>query len=195
MGVAGSASTTSRWSATNFRRNLMPRGSWARPRTRLRSALRAWTARSPSRGTGGAPWAGWSSFRCRRGWCTAGSPRRERTASFSMSRVSSASSASPNSGQEGFRWNSAATIRGSLVDIDLSALRSLESEKDISMELVIKAIEDALLVAYHRTDGAAPVARVELDRKSGHVTVWAAQTDAEGELVREYDDTPSGFGR
>ena len=81
------------------------------------------------------------------------------------------------------------------MDIDLSALRSLESEKDISMELVIKAIEDALLVAYHRTDGAAPVARVELDRKSGHVTVWAAQTDAEGELVREYDDTPSGFGR
>jgi len=81
------------------------------------------------------------------------------------------------------------------VDIDLSALRSLESEKDISMDLVIKAIEDALLVAYHRTDGAAPVARVELDRKSGHVTVWAAQTSADGEVLREYDDTPSGFGR
>jgi transcription termination/antitermination protein NusA len=81
------------------------------------------------------------------------------------------------------------------VDIDLSVLRSLESEKDISMDLVIKAIEDALLVAYHRTDGAAPVARVELDRKSGHVTVWAAQTNPEGEIIREYDDTPSGFGR
>jgi N utilization substance protein A len=81
------------------------------------------------------------------------------------------------------------------MDIDLSVLRSLESEKDISMDLVIKAIEDALLVAYHRTDGAAPVARVELDRKSGHVTVWAAQTGADGEVLREYDDTPSGFGR
>jgi len=81
------------------------------------------------------------------------------------------------------------------VDIDLSVLRSLESEKDISMELVIKAIEDALLVAYHRTEGAAPVARVALDRKSGHVTVWAAQTNPDGEIIREYDDTPSGFGR
>ncbi len=81
------------------------------------------------------------------------------------------------------------------MDIDLSVLRSLESEKDISMDLVIKAIEDALLVAYHRTDGAAPVARVELDRKSGHVTVWAAETGPDGDVIREYDDTPSGFGR
>ena len=59
------------------------------------------------------------------------------------------------------------------MDIDLSVLRSLEAEKDISMDLAIKAIEDALLVAYHRTDGAAAAARVEINRGSGHVTVWA----------------------
>ena len=81
------------------------------------------------------------------------------------------------------------------MDIDLNILRSLESEKDISMELVIKAIEDALLIAYHRTEGAQTNARVELDRGSGHVTVWAAETGEEGEVVREYDDTPSAFGR
>ena len=52
------------------------------------------------------------------------------------------------------------------MDIDLNILRSLESEKDISMELVIKAIEDALLIAYHRTEGAVGNARVELDRGS-----------------------------
>ena len=40
------------------------------------------------------------------------------------------------------------------MDIDLGALRSLESEKDISMELAVKAIEDALLVAYRRSGGA-----------------------------------------
>ena len=34
------------------------------------------------------------------------------------------------------------------MDIDLSVLRSLESEKDISMDLAIKAIEEALLRAY-----------------------------------------------
>jgi transcription termination/antitermination protein NusA len=81
------------------------------------------------------------------------------------------------------------------MDIDMNVLRGLESEKDISMDLVIKAIEDALLVAYQRTEGAAPVARVALDRQSGHVTVWAAETGPEGEVLREYDDTPSGFGR
>lgn len=86
------------------------------------------------------------------------------------------------------------------MDIDMTALRSLESEKDISLELVVKAIEEALLIAYHRTEGAAPKARVELDRKSGHVTVWATETpadDAEGEAAepREYDDTPTNFSR
>ena len=81
------------------------------------------------------------------------------------------------------------------MDIDLSVLRSLESEKDISMELAIKAIEDALLVAYHRTGGASPTARVEVNRATGHVTVWAAETGENGEVLREYDDTPDGFGR
>jgi N utilization substance protein A len=81
------------------------------------------------------------------------------------------------------------------MDIDLSVLRSLESEKDISMDLAIKAIEDALLVAYHRSGGAAATARVQVDRGSGHVTVWAAETGENGEVLREYDDTPEGFGR
>src|ERR1700691_2853055 len=81
------------------------------------------------------------------------------------------------------------------MDIDLSVLRSLESEKDISLDLAIKAIEDALLVAYHKSDGASVSARVEVDRKSGHVTVWAIQTGPDGAVVREFDDPPAGFGR
>ena len=81
------------------------------------------------------------------------------------------------------------------MDIDVTVLRSLEAEKDISMDLVIKAIEDALLVAYHKSEGAAPTARVAVDRNTGHVTVWAAETDENGLPIREYDDTPAGFGR
>jgi N utilization substance protein A len=81
------------------------------------------------------------------------------------------------------------------MDIDVTVLRSLEAEKDISMDLVIKAIEDALLVAYHKSDAAAATARVEVNRNSGHVTVWAAETDENGMRLREYDDTPAGFGR
>ena len=69
---------------------------------------------------------------------------------------------------------------GSPMDIDLSALRMLESEKDISMDTSVKAIEDALLVAYHRTEGAAQAARVQVDRKTGHVTVWATEAAPDG---------------
>ncbi|WP_347354968.1 transcription termination factor NusA [Intrasporangium sp.] len=92
------------------------------------------------------------------------------------------------------------------MDIDLAALRALERERDISLEVLIPAIEQALLVAYHRTEGSYRIARVELDRKTGHVVVWARE---EGELLPsvdderperaepgpEFDDTPEGFGR
>jgi N utilization substance protein A len=81
------------------------------------------------------------------------------------------------------------------VDIDMTALRMLEREKDVPFDVLVPAIEAALLVAYHRTPGAVEHARVELDRKTGHVVVWAAETDDDGRVLREYDDTPTGFGR
>jgi N utilization substance protein A len=88
------------------------------------------------------------------------------------------------------------------MDIDMAVLRALEREKDIPLDAVVEAIEQALLIAYHRTEGAQPHARVELDRRSGHVTVWAREAtpdgDGEGEAAappREWDDTPTGFGR
>lgn len=81
------------------------------------------------------------------------------------------------------------------MDIDVTALKALVREKDLSLDLVVESMEQALLVAYHRTEGAAPVARVTVDRKTGHVTVWAAETDDDGAVLREFDDTPEGFGR
>ncbi len=81
------------------------------------------------------------------------------------------------------------------MDIDLNILRSLEREKEISFEVLVEAIEQALHTAYLRTPGAQEQARVELDRKTGHVTVHAAELDEEGNQVGEYDDTPDGFGR
>ncbi|GAB3681076.1 transcription termination factor NusA [Actinocorallia lasiicapitis] len=80
------------------------------------------------------------------------------------------------------------------MDIDINVLRSLEREKDISFDLIVKAIEDAMLIAYQR-NGAAQRARVELNRTNGHVTVWATEVDEEGVPGREYDDTPPDFGR
>ncbi|MGH3510253.1 MAG: transcription termination factor NusA [Nocardioidaceae bacterium] len=81
------------------------------------------------------------------------------------------------------------------MDIDLRLLRQLESEKEISFEILVEAIEQALLTAYHKTPGAQLDARVQLDRKSGHVTVLVRETDDEGNASGEYDDTPEGFGR
>jgi N utilization substance protein A len=84
------------------------------------------------------------------------------------------------------------------VDIDMSALRGLVREKEISFDLLVEAIESALLIAYHRTEGSRRHARVELNRETGHVTVWAKEDPEdleEGQEVREFDDTPSGFGR
>jgi N utilization substance protein A len=81
------------------------------------------------------------------------------------------------------------------MDIDLSILRMLEREKEISFDVLVEAIEQALLTAYTKTPGAAEQARVVLDRRTGHVTVFAAELDDEGTKLGEYDDTPEGFGR
>ena len=81
------------------------------------------------------------------------------------------------------------------MDIDMSALRLLEREREIPLELLIPTIEQALVMAYHKSPGAIEKARAEIDRKSGHVTIWATEVDDEGGDVAEYDDTPTGFGR
>ncbi len=98
------------------------------------------------------------------------------------------------------------------MDIDVKALRLLEQEKGISLDVVVDAIETALLSAYHKTPGARSNARVELDRRTGHVVVWARdrldepdesedeatdEDDArpEARWSEEFDDTPDDFGR
>jgi N utilization substance protein A len=81
------------------------------------------------------------------------------------------------------------------MDIDMSILRMLEREKEISFDVLVEAIEQALLTAYTKSPGAHERARVELDRKSGHVTVMAAELDDEGNKIGEFEDTPDGFGR
>jgi len=88
------------------------------------------------------------------------------------------------------------------MDIDLTALRGLERERGISLDVIIPAIEQAMLVAYHRSDGAQRIARVELERTTGHVIVWAREegvldpeSGERSEPGPEFDDTPAGFGR
>ncbi len=81
------------------------------------------------------------------------------------------------------------------MNIDMNALRGLEREKDISLDLVVEAIESALLTAYRHGDTASEHARVELDRRTGDVVVLAQELTEDGAVAREWDDTPADFGR
>ncbi|WP_150460651.1 transcription termination factor NusA [Nesterenkonia ebinurensis] len=81
------------------------------------------------------------------------------------------------------------------MDIDMSALRMLVQERDIPLERLMPAIEQALVLAYHKSPGALQQARAEVDTQTGHVTIWAKELDEDGTVIGEFDDTPKNFGR
>ncbi len=81
------------------------------------------------------------------------------------------------------------------MDIDMAALRAIEREKEIPFEVLVKALEDAMLNAYTKTDHPVRGAQVQLDRRSGRVAVMVPERDDEGEIVGWYDGTPADFGR
>ena len=70
------------------------------------------------------------------------------------------------------------------MDIDISVLRLMEREKDVPFDVLVNAIEEALLTAYEKTEGAVHGARVELNRKTGHVTVIVPELDDGGQQDR-----------
>ena len=81
------------------------------------------------------------------------------------------------------------------MNIDVTALKAVEREKGIPADTVLQAIESALVTAYRHAEGAAKHVRVQIDRKSGEVAVLAQELGPDGEVVHEYDDTPTDFGR
>lgn len=81
------------------------------------------------------------------------------------------------------------------MNIDMGALHAIEVDRGISVEELLDTIKTALLTAYRHTEGHQPDAWIEIDRKTGAVQVMARETDADGNLISEWDDTPEGFGR
>lgn len=77
----------------------------------------------------------------------------------------------------------------------MGALKALVVEKEIPLQVVVTAIEDALLEAYRHNPGHKDHARVVLDRDTGHVRVLIAELDEHGTIIGEFEDTPEGFGR
>jgi N utilization substance protein A len=104
------------------------------------------------------------------------------------------------------------------VNVDfINALKDIEKEKGISSEILLQAIEHALLTAYRKNFGSSQNARIEIARETGEITVFsrktvvadvtdsnleisleeAAELDPEveeGDIV-EIEVTPSNFGR
>jgi N utilization substance protein A len=82
------------------------------------------------------------------------------------------------------------------MDIDISVLRLLEREKEIPFDDLVNIIESAILAAYYKhIQDQAKGPRAELDRKTGHVTIYTPELNEEGEQIGEKDVTPDGFGR
>src|ERR1700757_202056 len=81
------------------------------------------------------------------------------------------------------------------MNIDMTALHAIEVDPGMSVGELLETIKSALLTAYRHTQGHQPDARIEIDRKTGEVTVIVRETDADGNVLSEWDDTPEGFGR
>jgi N utilization substance protein A len=81
------------------------------------------------------------------------------------------------------------------MNIDMAALHAIEVDRGMSVGELLETIKSALLTAYRHTQGHQPDARIEIDRKTGEVTVIARETDEDGNVISEWDDTPEGFGR
>ena len=77
----------------------------------------------------------------------------------------------------------------------LEALSALAIEKGISEEIMLEALANALVTAYKRMPEAAEEALVEIDVETGEIRVIAQELDEEGNVTREWDDTPADFGR
>ena len=77
----------------------------------------------------------------------------------------------------------------------LDALGQIARDKGISVETLLDALANALVAAYKRRPGAAEEAVVTVDPESGEIRVYGQELDEDGNVIREWDDTPDDFGR
>jgi N utilization substance protein A len=77
----------------------------------------------------------------------------------------------------------------------LDALEGVARDKGVPIETILDALANAFVSAYKRTPGAAEEARVTIDIDSGEITVYGQELDEDGNVIREWVDTPDDFGR
>ena len=62
------------------------------------------------------------------------------------------------------------------MDIDLSALRLVERDREIPFNELVEIIEAAVEAAYHKSAGNSDPARAVLDQKTGKVIIFVPDT-------------------
>lgn len=77
----------------------------------------------------------------------------------------------------------------------MEELEVLEREKGVPKATILDALANALVSAYKRIPGAAEEARVTIDWESGEIRVYGQELDEDGNVTREWEDTPDDFGR
>ncbi|MDO5728857.1 MAG: transcription termination factor NusA [Actinomycetaceae bacterium] len=81
------------------------------------------------------------------------------------------------------------------MEIDMRALREVGASLEIDGDTLVSAIEEALLKVYYKMPGAIREARINIDQRTGRVTVLATEFDDDDNPIGEFDDTPKEFGR
>ncbi len=77
----------------------------------------------------------------------------------------------------------------------MEALELLERERGVPVDTILDALANGLVSAYKRAPGAAEEARVVIDPDAGDIVVYAQELDEDGNVIREWEDTPEDFGR
>ena len=77
----------------------------------------------------------------------------------------------------------------------LDALGQIARDKGISVDTLLDALANALVAAYKRLPDSAEEAVVTIDPDNGEIKVYGQELDLEGNVIREWDDTPEDFGR
>src|SRR5450755_133114 len=77
----------------------------------------------------------------------------------------------------------------------LEALQQIARDKGISVDTLLDALANALVAAYKRMPDSAEEAVVTVDPDSGDIRVYGQELDEDGNVIREWDDTPKDFGR
>ena len=77
----------------------------------------------------------------------------------------------------------------------MEALQALAADKGIPADTLLEALANALVAAYKRMPGAAEEAYVTIDAESFEIRVYGQELDEDGNVSREWDDTPDDFGR